>query len=73
MSSGMMVRVWRKPETQTFIRRLREAGYHVTGDTFKYECWNDETLVFCALRGRIGYLCRINKAYVTEQDQVTAC
>lgn len=68
--SNMMVRIWRKPETQAFIRSLRQAGYEVQGDGYKYECWYGDDLVFCALIGSRNYMCRINRAYVTERDTV---
>lgn len=68
MSTNMMVRLWPKLATQRFIRSLRQNGYIVTGDGYKYECFNGDDLVFCALVGHRGYLCRINKAYVMDLD-----
>ena len=62
------VKLWSRPETQSFIKRLREAGYSVVKDqTGKYSAWNDGALVFCALPGARGYLCRVNSDYVQEK------
>ena len=68
--SNFIARVWRKRDTQEFIARLREAGYHVSGDRYKYTCYHEGELVFSALSGRTSYLCRINKAFVTDTSEV---
>jgi len=64
------VRLWSRPATQEFIKRLREAGWPVTRDpTGRYECWHKEgmaggdALIFTALPGRKGYLVRVNSDY----------
>lgn len=64
------VRLWSKPATQTFIKKLREAGYRVDREpNGKYTAWHLEgmpggdVLVFSALPGSRGYLCRVNSDY----------
>lgn len=64
----MAIRLWQKREINVFVKKLKEAGYHPTGDDYKLECWHDGELVFSALRGHRNWLCRINDRYVTEQN-----
>lgn len=67
----MIVRIWSKPDTQTFIKRLRAKGYDVAKVNNGYVCHFSPAegkldLVFKAMIGSRGYLCRINPEYVTE-------
>lgn len=65
---GNLVKVWSKPDTQAFIKRLRDAGYTVARVPNGYVCHHaispDRTnLVFKAMNGSRGYLCQINADY----------
>lgn len=69
----MIVRVWSKPDTQAFIKLLRAKGYTVDKVNNGYVCHfdvkpNHSDLVFKAMIGSRGYLCRINPDYVTETN-----
>ena len=60
----MTTRIWTKTETQTTIRALRHAGYHVRKH-YGYIYMTDEKdadgqCVFTAMLGRRGYLVRYN-------------
>lgn len=72
----MRTRILSKPGTQTFVKRLRLCGYTVDRVPSGYVCHNDlasggTELVFQAMQGYRGYLCRINDEYVTfESDQM---
>lgn len=63
-----MVRVWTKPQTQEFIKRLRAAGYTVERGNGKYEVNIDGVNIFRALIGRRGYLIRMDNRLVTENE-----
>lgn len=64
-----MVRVWSKPDTQAFIKRLRAAGYIVEAHSGKYEINIDGKNIFRALIGRNSYLVRMNPCLVSEADR----
>ena len=58
----MTSKIWTKPQTQGFIRRLRAAGYTVTKTlTGKYSCIVDGKEVFGALPGVGTYLVRYDE------------
>lgn len=64
----MTTRIWSKPDTQHFIKRLRDAGYTVDRVPNGYVCQhvinaNCVDVVFKAMNGRRGYLCSINSDY----------
>jgi predicted transcriptional regulator len=67
----MTVKLWTKPETQFFIKRLRENGYIVDKVDGGYVCHckteNGIDLVFKAMQGMRGYLVRINDNYIQQQ------
>lgn len=61
--------VWTKLQTQGFIKRLRQAGYTVDPVNGGYVCQFERKpghtdLVFKAMIGSRGYLCRVNTDYV---------
>lgn len=62
-----MIRIWSKPDTQGFIKRLREAGYTVTRDASgRYESTHEGVQIFSALPGSRGYLVKVNDKIVRE-------
>lgn len=63
-----MVKVWSKPNTQAFIKRLRAAGHNVEARSGKYEVNIDGKNVFRALIGRNSYLIRMDPSLVSEAD-----
>lgn len=65
----MRVRIWKKTETQAFIRDLRKSGYHVQRVSTGYHCYfplgNGEVdCVFTALEGARNYIVRLNEKYL---------
>ncbi len=60
-----MVRIWSKPETQAFIKRLRSAGYEVAKGNFGYRLTINGVALFTAMPGSRGYLCRIDNRLVS--------
>ena len=62
-----MIRIWSKPDTQGFIKRLREAGYTVTKDASgRYESSHEGVQIFSALPGARGYLISLSDKIVQE-------
>lgn len=58
----MTTKIWTKPQTQGFIKRLRAAGYNVTKtSTGKYSSIVDGKEVFAALPGVGTYLVRFDE------------
>lgn len=63
-----MVKLWKKPETQTFIKMLREKGYEVIKDkSGRYSSTSQGIEVFAALPGARGYLVKIDDSIVQEK------
>lgn len=59
----MAVKLWTKPQTQGFIKRLRAAGYTVDkSHTGKYSVTLDGKEVFGALPGVGTYLVRVSES-----------
>lgn len=69
----MAIRLWQKREVNAFCVKLVDAGYHVSGDAYKKECWNEGELVFSALNGRRNWLCRVNDKYISEEKHEIPC
>lgn len=58
----MTSRIWTKPQTQGFMKRLRAAGYVITkSHTGKYSAIVDGKEVFAALPGVGTYLVRFDE------------
>jgi hypothetical protein len=71
----MTTRIWSKPVTQCFIKRLREAGYTVDRVPNGYVCHHQFTpdcldLVFKAMIGSRGYLVHVNDRYVKSENEL---
>lgn len=66
----MAARIWSKPATQGFIKRLRDAGYQVYGNTSTgYESFDlDGKLIFKAIPGSRGYLVRYDEKVFPSKE-----
>lgn len=78
----MTTRIWSKPVTQAFIKRLRDAGYTVDKLDSGYVCHHTleaksgfpsrTDQVFKAMIGSRGYLVMINTDYICDIEMVPA-
>lgn len=68
----MPVRIWTKPETQGFIKRLRRNGYVVNkGPTGIYRADDAQGQVFTALPGARGYMVNIAQRLIQTEEGPT--
>jgi hypothetical protein len=68
----MAARVWTKPDTQGFIKRLRDAGYVVNKISGGYECTHEGKQVFRALEGPGKYLIRYDEKIFPTKEAASA-